>query len=182
MNCQKSRHTQLGLSMLEMFIALAIITTLMLLALPVFTTLAREESARVLHTLAGLVETARSAAIRSGQPVVLCPTDDGVVCTSNWRSGAIVLLGSDARPAAIARWTDLQGDLRWRAFGNRQSLHFDAFGGLSGQNGNFTWCPPPSVTEPAHQLVINSSGRLRFAHDSNGDGLREDSQGRPLRC
>lgn len=181
MSCQKSRHTQLGLSMLEMFIALAIITTLTLLALPVFTALAREESSRVLHTLAGLVETARSTAIRTGKPVVLCPSDDGFVCTDNWRSGAIILL-DDAEAVAVASWADLQGDLGWRAFGNRQSLHFDPFGGLSGQNGNFTWCPPPSVSETAHQLVINSSGRLRFAEDSDGDGLREDSRGRPLRC
>ena len=82
----------------------------------------------------------------------------------------------------MVQWYELQGNLSWRAFGNRQRLQIDRFGGLSGQNGNFTWCPPAHSAEPAHQLVLNGSGRFRFARDSDGDGYREDSQGRPLQC
>jgi len=83
---------------------------------------------------------------------------------------------------ASVQWRDLEGELSWRAFGNRQRLQIDRFGGLTGQNGNFTWCPPKHSAEPAHQVVLNGSGRFRFARDSDGDGYREDSRGDPLRC
>lgn len=183
-------HAQRGASLLELFTALAIITILATLALPVFTLLEREESSRVLRQFLSLVGSARSAAIRLGHPVTLCPVDDQNRCTRNWQTGAILFVDVDENRRrdhdeavlAVVRWRDLQGTLRWRAFGNRQYLLIDHFGGLTGQNGSFTWCPPIRSSEPAHQLVLNGSGRFRFARDTDGDGLREDSSGQPLSC
>lgn len=181
---------QRGASLLELFAALAIITTLATLALPVFTLLEREESARVLRQFLNLVASARSAAIRLGHPVTLCPVDDRNRCTGNWQTGAMLYVDVDQDRQrsnneallSVAHWHDLQGDLHWRAFGNRQYLLVDHYGGLTGQNGNLTWCPALDGAEPAHQLVLNGSGRFRFARDDDGDGLREDSRGQPLRC
>jgi type IV fimbrial biogenesis protein FimT len=181
---------QRGVSLLELSVTLAIIATLATLALPVFTVLEREESASVLRQFLTLAETARSVAIRRRQTVTLCPADGHNQCTGNWQLGAMLFIDADAdrqRSAAeeiVARvqWPDLQGKLNWRAFGNRQYLLIDNLGGLTGQNGNFTWCPPEKSTEPAHQVVLNGSGRFRFARDSDGDGLRENSQGQPLSC
>lgn len=181
---------QHGASLLELFAAIAIITTLATLALPVFTLLEREESARVLQQFLSLVANGRSAAIRLGQPVTLCPVDDQSRCIRDWQAGAMLFVDADENRQrdnpeallAVVHWDDLQGSLSWRAFGNRQHLLIDHFGGLTGQNGNFTWCPPDHGSEPAHQLVLNGSGRFRFARDHDGDGLREDSRGQPLQC
>lgn len=181
---------QLGTSLLELFAALTIIAILTTLALPVFTLLEREEASRVLRQFMDLVATARSTAIRLGRPVTLCPVDDQNRCIRNWQTGAMLFIDTDENRQrsndemllSVLRWRDLQGELSWRAFGNRQYLLIDQFGGLTGQNGNLTWCPQSNNSEPAHQLVLNGSGRFRFARDNDGDGLREDSQGRPLAC
>lgn len=181
---------QKGVSLLEIFSTLAIIAILASLALPVFTVLEREESSRVLRQFLTLVETARSAAIRHSHTITLCPVDEQRKCVGDWQTGAMLFIDSDESRqrsvdeelVALVLWPGLKGRLDWRAFGNRQRLLIDQYGGLTGQNGNLSWCPPAGSNEPAHQLVLNGSGRFRFARDHDGDGYREDSQGRPLRC
>jgi type IV fimbrial biogenesis protein FimT len=183
------RH-QRGLNLLEAIFALAIISILLQLALPVFGITDREESTRILGDLAGFLEMARSSAISGHRTVTICPTLDGSQCTNNWQTGAIAFVDDnhdrrrnrDEPLLHHLAWREIRGTLAWRAFGNRQSLQIDPYGGLLNQNGNFTWCPPPDSSEPAHQLVINSAGRLRLARDTDGDGIREDSSGRALVC
>lgn len=183
-------YAQRGASLLEMLTTLAIIATLASFALPVFTVLEREESSRVLRQFLTLVETGRSAAIRHGHTITLCPVNEQRECAGDWQTGAMLYIDSDESRhrsddedlLALVLWPDLRGRLEWRAFGNRQRLLIDRYGGLTGQNGNLSWCPPDDSNEPAHQLVLNGSGRFRFARDNDGDGYREDSQGRPLRC
>jgi type IV fimbrial biogenesis protein FimT len=173
---------QRGVNLPEVMAVLLIISILMHLSLPVIGLAHREESTRVLLQLAHLIEMARSSAINSQQSVTVCPITESDQCGGNWQHGAMAFFdNNDNRqrdPDEILihkiNWIDNSGHLSWRAFGNRQSLSIDAFGGLRNQNGNFTWCPPSGSHEPA--------GRLRLAADNNGDGLREDSQGRPLVC
>ena len=50
------------------------------------------------------------------------------------------------------------------------------------QNGNFTWCPGNGDVRLARQLIVNAAGRLREALDSDGDGVREGANGRPIGC
>lgn len=181
---------QQGLSLLEAVFALAIISILLQLALPVLGIAHKEESSRVLAELASLLEMARSSAISGNRTVAICPSLDGQHCTNTWQSGAIAFMDNnqnrrrDTGEAVLhyLEWRELRGTLMWRAFGNRQNLQIDAYGGMHNQNGNFTWCPPTGSDEPAHQLVINSAGRMRLARDTDGDGIREDSSGRPLTC
>ena len=183
-------HAQHGMNLLELCLTLAIITILTTLALPVFSLLDGEESSRVLRQFLYLVEDARAAAIRQGHTVTLCPADAQHHCTGNWQQGAVIFVDnndnrqrdSNEEMLATVQWHGIKGELSWRAFGNRQYLLVDRFGGLTGQNGNLTWCPPANSTEPAHQLVLNGSGRFRFAQDNDGDGLRENSAGDALRC
>lgn len=190
MSDKSMAHTQGGMSLLELFFTLAIIAILTTIALPVLSVLEQEESSRVLRQFLNLVENARSAAIRHGHTVTLCPADEHNNCTGDWQYGAVIFVDIDANRQrenneellATVQWRDMKGQLSWRAFGNRQRLQIDRYGGLTGQNGNLTWCAPTHSAEPAHQLVLNGSGRFRFARDRDGDGLREDSRGEPLLC
>ncbi|MEX0738473.1 MAG: GspH/FimT family pseudopilin [Pseudohongiella sp.] len=187
---KSNAHAQRGMSLLELFFTLAIITILTTLALPVFSMLEQEESSRVLRQFLNLVDSARSAAIRQGRTITLCPSDEHHNCAGDWQYGAMIFIDDDANrqrdnneeAITLVQWRDMKGELSWRAFGNRQRLLIDRYGGLTGQNGNLTWCPPEHSAVPAHQLVLNGSGRFRFARDSDGDGYRENSGGDPLRC
>jgi len=180
-----------GLSLIGLLFALAIVTVLSTIALPAWQPLVRQqEGRRVMQGLVSLVNNARSAAIRENTTVTICPAAPGTLtCGRSWRHGAIAFIDPRRRRAPAAetlvhrlQWPADRGQLRWRAFGNRQYLVINSRGQLLHQNGNFTWCPPDGNPHEARQLVINSTGRLRHARDNDGDGIREDSALQPLSC
>lgn len=154
-----------GFSLPEVLLCAAIIAIMLRLALPLFSPLHEAEGKRVLTEFDATLRTARSAAIRLGQPVRICPAGPASDCGNDWREGVMAILddgGTAQRLIAHRPWAGMQGTLSWRAFGNRQSLVIDAHGLLDHQNGTLLWCPPHDLRGAASQLVINSAGRSRL--------------------
>ena len=183
---------------MELILTVALLAILAQLSLPAMDFHQRTEADRVFMQLSALLTSARAHSIATHSVTVICPSDGGSDCDSNWSAGAIAFADSDNNrqrsvDEALIELIDwsadghrqsypLRGTLHWRAFGNRQSIRVDELGLLHDQNGSFTWCPAEQTGHTAHQMVINSAGRIRLATDSNKDGQREDSQGRPLTC
>lgn len=194
----KTRNFCRGFTLMELILTVALLAILARLALPATDFNQRTEADRVFMQLSALLTSARAHSIATHSVTVICPSDAGSDCDSNWSAGAIAFTDSDNNLQRsvdealieLIDWTagghrqssPLRGTLHWRAFGNRQSIRIDELGQLSDQNGNFTWCPAEQSAHRAHQMVINSTGRIRLANDTNNDGHREDSQGRPLTC
>jgi|SRR5690554_5485891 len=159
-----TRIAQVGFSLPEALLCVAIIAIMLRLALPLFSPLYEEEGRRLLAEFDAVLHTARSAAIRQGQPVRVCPAGTAHACGNDWRQGVMAILENpDAAQPLIAHrpWQDVQGTLSWRAFGNRQYLVIDATGSLDYQNGTLLWCPPHDLDATAQQLIVNSAGRTR---------------------
>jgi len=187
-----------GFTLMALILTVALLAILAQLSLPAMDFNQRNEADRVFMQLSALLTSARAHSIATHSVTVICPSVSGTDCDSNWRAGAIAFTDSDNNRQRsfdealieLIDWTagghrqssPLRGTLHWRAFGNRQSIRIDELGQLSDQNGNFTWCPAEQSGHAAHQMVINSAGRIRLATDSNKDGHREDSQGTPLTC
>lgn len=175
-------HIYQGFTLLELMLTLAIIAVLARLALPAMEFSQRNEANRVFTQLTSLLSNARATSIASHVVTVICPSLDGLNCDSNWTGGAISFIDSnndrqrnDDDPLIdVLTWSQGEirsakirhGTLRWRAFGNRQSIRIDALGQLSDQNGSFTWCPAAHVSLPPQQMLINSAGRVRYASDT----------------
>ena len=158
-------RAHVGFSLPEALLCAAIIAIMLRLALPLFSPLHEAEGKRVLTEFDAVLRTARSAAIRLGEPVRICPAGPAGDCGNDWREGVRAILDDgDSSQHLIAHrpWTDMQGTLSWRAFGNRQSLVIDAYGLLNHQNGTLLWCPPHDLRNAASQLIINSAGRSRL--------------------
>ena len=187
-----------GFTLMELILTVALLAILAQLSLPAMDFTHRTEADRVFMQLSALLTSARAHSIATHSVTVICPSVSGSDCDSNWSAGAIAFTDSDNNRQRsvdealleLIDWTagdhrqssPLRGTLLWRAFGNRQSIRIDELGLLNDQNGSFTWCPAEQTGHAAHQMVINSAGRIRLATDSNKDGHREDSQGRPLTC
>jgi len=184
-------RSQQGTSLLEVVLVMGFFVTILSVALPDLQQLhTRRQGSLALRKLANSIFVARSAAAESGNIAVLCPTPDGSSCGGKWQQGILVFLdqNDNQHPDAGEELVDhlqyekLPGTLHWRAFRSKPYLQITPMGFTRYQNGNFTWCDLKKTPASAHQLILNRTGRVRFAKDTNGDGLRENSSGGPIRC
>ena len=183
--------TERGITLLELLICLALIALLTGFTVPGLAPLVRDQQlAMVGEELLRSVNLARATAINRYSVVTLCPSADGQTCGGSWEQGRILFTDHTAdriingQDRLVQAWGVLPASVtvRFRAFGNRLFLQMVPQGFTHYQNGNFTICPVDGEPQLARQLVISRSGRVRRARDLDGDGLRENSQGKALIC
>jgi len=189
--CSGKTRAGQGLTLMELLVTLSITAVLIGMALPGWSDLVQQKRGDLLiRRLNQAIELARISAVSYGEIVTLCRSRDGQACRGPWAEGVMVFrdpdadrrLADDQQAIAYLDFGDSHGQLYWRAFGNRQYLQFTALGFTRNQNGSFTYCPDSGDLRQARQLILNRAGRTRRAVDSDGDGVAEDSRGRPLRC
>ncbi|MGV3591885.1 MAG: GspH/FimT family pseudopilin [Gammaproteobacteria bacterium] len=181
-----------GLSLIELLICLGIIAFLALKAsTPGFASWReRKEVDGVMRELIGAVDLARAHAIAENVMVTFCRSNDGQNCQGKWHEGSILftdfnadrVMNGDDRLLFRLEPMPAAGTLEFRSFQNRQYLQMTSRGFTNYQNGNFTFCPASGDPRMARQVIVSFTGRTRFARDGDGDGIVEDSQGRPLSC
>lgn len=180
-----------GMSLLELLITLGILSMLLGISIPDFNELVQSISGDVtLRKLATAVQLSKSTAITNETTVTLCRSADGFSCGGSWQDGVIVftdhnrdrIINGDDKLVRYVTFPNGDGHIRFRAFQNKQYLQITSLGVTHYQNGNFTYCPYSGDSKLARQLIVNRAARLRFAQDSDGDGIKEDSRKRPLNC
>lgn len=188
---QWRKNSTAGFTLIELMITLGLLAVLIGIALPGFSEWQRNIRMDVTtRELIRIVQLAKVSAITHASLVTLCPSSDGAECTRNWQDGILVFedvdgdrkLGDEEVLIRHHQFSGFNGDITWRAFQNRRYLQITAQGFTRYQNGNFTLCPADKNIGFARQIIINRTARIRHAVDSDGDGIREDSRGRPLRC
>ena len=189
--CTPKHKLHVGLTLIEAIFTIAILGILASLAVPnLGYLLVQRQGSLALQRLAHGIFLARSAAARSGDVAVLCPSIDGTSCGGLWHQGVLVFLDGndnqtpDPQEQRITRiqYEKLPGKITWRAFQRKPFLQITPVGFTRYQNGNFTWCDDNRTSFSARQLVINRTGRVRYARDTDGDGLREGTNGKPIAC
>ena len=179
------------MTLLEMIMAMALLSLLLVAAAPSLSGIIEQRRGdEVIRLLREAVEFTRAAAIDSGGLAALCRSSDGASCGGRWEEGMIVFVDGDGNRVPdtagarvrVFRFPAPAGSIRWRSFGNRQYLQMTPMGFTRNQNGNFTWCPENGDVRLARQLIVNAAGRMREALDTDGDGVREGANGRPISC
>lgn len=181
-----------GFTFVEMLIALSVCVLLFGMAMPgLGSIITKTESEIVVNDVVRLMAYARNAAVTEGSTVTLCRSADGHSCGGQWEQGVLLFTDInedgtfDEGEDRILRQTNFKpglGTLRLRSFPNRQYLQFTALGFTNKQNGTFTWCPADHNAELAQQIIFIQSGRTRLARDTNGDKIREGTDGKPISC
>lgn len=185
------RHFNTGLTLLELLVTLFVLALLLNLSTPGMLHLVQQKASEVtIKRLHRAIEVARTSAITQNSLVTLCRSSDGTSCGGKWQQGVLVFVDQDGdrklEPEdSLIRYfsfPEFSGEIYWRAFQNRQYLQITPIGSTRYQNGNFTVCPNSGSLHDAQQIILNRAGRVRYAIDADGDGIREDSGGKPLRC
>lgn len=181
-----------GLSLIEILVCLSVVAFLLLKMVTPGDASARQRRQidSAMHELIAAVDMARAHAIAENVQVTFCRSDDGRRCQGRWQEGSILftdfngdrVINQNDRLVFRLEPLSAEGTLEFRSFQNRQYLQLNSRGYSNYQNGNFTFCPPNGDPRMARQVIVSLTGRTRFARDKNGDGIAEDSQGKPLSC
>lgn len=178
-----------GFTLIELLIIVAIIGILTGYGFTGFTQLTqRTVATSVANEMRHHFAFARSSAIYQGTLVTLCAIDEDNHCTADWKNTLMIFNDRNNNRTLdldelVLRTLAAPKQGFWRAKpANKGYFQFDSIGTAHGTLGSVTWCPDDKNNHHAVQLLLNLGGRLRQANDSNGDGIAEDSKGKPLSC
>ena len=184
------QYNILGMTIIELLVVMTIISiSIGLAAPPLNELLIKNRVSAQISILGRVITVARTSAIYLNQVVTLCRSDNQKKCQGKWQDGLILF--TDTNKDRINNNNDRilvtinpfpKGDrIFWRAFQNKQYLQMTPRGYTRYQNGTFTYCPKEGL-QYARGIILNATGRLRYTSDSDGDGINEGADGKPLRC
>lgn len=180
----------LGLTLTELVVVLAIIGIMTVMAMPSYTYLRKSIEASLFHhDFLNAYNTARSSATTYQQSISMCGSSSlTALCDHNWSKGIAVFVdNNDNRRHEVGEkvLSFYPSHIKFAStklrisFGLRV-LNFTIDRGLpSGSYGSFSYCSD----EPKliRSFIFNKMGNYRFAQDSNGDGVR-DNNGVTIDC
>jgi type IV fimbrial biogenesis protein FimT len=163
-----SRHL-LGITLIETIIVLAVVAIIAAIGLPSLQgTLSGTHATAVGNRLLTDMARARSEAIMSRYPTVICPSRDNSTCSgaSDWSNGWIVFVdrdGNDQRSSSeqllsVVSASDL-GGLHVATTAGRTRMRYLPDGGSGGTNLSLSVCDGSRL---ARKVVVNVSGRVRI--------------------
>lgn len=176
-----NKAAQRGFTLVEIMIALAVLSILGVIAVPSFSNLMSDSMrANAVNSFIHTVFLARSEAIKRGEMVSICKSSNGADCApgnSGWDAGWITFVNSDRDdpPVRDDDETLLQVQEGWqqgRITSNRPAYSFRPH--TQGVvNGTLVFCDHRGRTA-ARAVIISHTGRPRVA--------QRDSSNRPLVC
>jgi len=159
-------RSQQGFTIVELMVALAILSILLYIAVPSFRDTGLPSQLRaVANGMVAATQIARSEAIKRNATVRLCVSSDGATCaTGNWQQGWIVISGTTvlhSEPAAPSGY-------RVTPTGGAVALSFDATG-LGATPDSFIVCrQTPRVGAQERVVTITAAGRASVRTTTNG--------------
>jgi len=166
---QITKRNNLGLSLIELMMTLAVLATLISVAAPAFGKLIQSTEAHTSRSaLTTALNTARILAASKNVHVVVCPSADQQYCghTTEWQHGWLIFIDADddglrdadeellsvaqAQPPGVAILSTV----------GRTRIDYRPDGSATGSNVTFTVCDRRGADE-ATALVINNAGRVR---------------------
>lgn len=165
-----------GMTLVNLLAGLAIAAILAGMVTPAFSNViqATRKNA-VVGGLMAMLYFARDTAVTHGTSVVICPKKiSGESCGKDWNQPLWVFIDNNGNNAFDENESRLKEfelttaehqQLRWRSFGQKSYLSFDADGTTGYQSGRIYYCDTQSKND-AHkraQVIVYRTGRSRVA-------------------
>jgi prepilin-type N-terminal cleavage/methylation domain-containing protein len=184
--------SQGGFTLLELLITITIATIILSAVSASWQSVIENTAGKRAHSnLVQAFADARSVAVTSNVTTTLCPLDAELKCISDW-DGPISVFKDPNNDRRITPATELVQTHHRASIGiltashsgpaERRYFQYNPDGSARGTIGNIVWCPDSAEASRAIQLRMNFGGRITWALDRDGDGVREDSKGQPLVC
>ena len=183
--------TNRGFTLIDLLVTLSITAIILAVGVPsFFDFIEKNRTTLAVNKMVGAINFARVEAISYGQTVTLCPQLEELHCGKDWSTGVIVFIDREAngkideadQVIRVFESFTKGSAAKWSSFGSNNYLRFRADGSTINQNGSFTYCPSNGNEKFAHQIVVNRTGRVRLAKDSDDDGIKENTKGKNISC
>lgn len=166
-----------GFTLVELMIALLLLSILIGIALPSFATLLQNSrQATTLNQLRVVLHYARSHAITSRQTVSICSGQTSCGASQQWSEQLLVFRDIDSdggidNDDVVLHQANLPAGYgwHWSNFRNQPHMSFKPDGTTHSLNGTFTLCQDG---QPTRQIVINITGRTRLQTLPSGTACR----------
>jgi len=171
-----SQYQRNGFTLIELVIVIAIVGTVALFASSAASAaINASRTSNSVSSLFAALTRARSAAATAGVDVVLCPSSDGVACSSgyHWEAGWIAFAathaGSDrtADEPILLRQQALPPKVHLITSAGRTRVRFQPSGGNAGSNVTFTFCDGRGAKSAKAYAMANSGALHSTAVDAS---------------
>ena len=176
-----------GFSLVELLSTLTIMSLLLGVAVPSLESVIHASKAMNNSSeIQMLVRSAKSLAVTSKRPVIICPYSDHQPCGSDWNKGLKVLYDTnsdskgDSQDIVVTQFLNQQTDWQLISY-PRKRIIFNPRGFAQGTTGSLTYCAdtsPPTTSA----WVVSRVGRIRAGIDTNGNGIVENASGKDVPC
>jgi len=181
-----------GFTLVELMVSVTILAILTIIVIPNFTEfIIKIRVDNEISQLQRLLLVARNSAINYNQNITVCPLDDQLQCTSDWRGAISVFIDRNNNDRldtninetiirikeAIKLGDKLQYGLR------RFRLKYAPTGRTTGfgSNGTFKYCPK-NYEQYSRAIIVSTSGRIYLSSDIDKDGKDETRSGSEIVC
>ena len=155
----RRRNEQAGFTIMELLLAIAVLTILTTLALPAFTQfIANNRLAAEANEMVASFQFARSEAIKRGVQVDVCPSTDGASCGGNWSNGWIAIADPGAGQDVLRVW-ESPGD-KFQFTPSNGTVGFAPNGFATGVAQQFDLLYPGCTTDNARRILVERTGRV----------------------
>jgi type IV fimbrial biogenesis protein FimT len=153
-----------GFNLIELLITIFLISIFLTIAVPNFQHLVIENRVDThVQQLVAAIQFARTEAIKRGENVIFCKSNNSLTCGGQWNNGQIVLVNQVVIRVfpTLPKGDDLK---LFGSFGKNEQLEFLPQGFTNGQQGSIYYCP--TEKEYGMRIVIEQTGRIRL--EKNG--------------
>lgn len=185
-----------GFTLIELMVALSITAIIITIATPFFqSSIEKRRILTINDSFSAGLKLARSEAVSRSLTITVCPSNDQLSCSGTWSDGWIIFIDDDKD-----RFFDVPGDellkvSNYFAHGYTTVLHRSGNDrgntvmtfqfsneGRAVKSGTFYVCGPLAKDSMAQAVIINLSGGIRYAIDSDSDGVFENHDGDNISC
>ena len=168
------KQKQIGMTLLELMVVLAIAGILATVAIPSFQTAMKNNTvAAYRDAFATAIKIARSEAINTQSFVTICPSNNQTGCSGNWANGWIVFAdinGSGARDIANERLIDVNNgstNIRVTNGAARTVITFAATGLNVGNAETISFCDSDNMSGiDGRSIILSITGSMTYSADA----------------